>query len=73
MDRVFVVILEDRHIDVSVEAFAREVDAIERAREIVAEYDYKPDEVVDLIDGWLFHALLSCEGDSVRVEELGVQ
>jgi hypothetical protein len=71
---VFIVILEDRHIDVKVEVFRTKKDAKVRAAEIVTEYDNyndrkdrsgwkKPDE-------WLFFRYLSCEGDCVRVEEM---
>jgi len=69
---VFAIILEDRHVDVSVELFASRVDAESRFNEIVAEYDYTPDEPDECPDGWLLNATLSSEGDAVRMEELTV-
>ena len=72
---VFAVILEDRRLDVSVELFASRVVAESRFNEIVAEYDYTPDEDEepdDCPDGWLLNATLSSEGDAVRMEELTV-
>jgi hypothetical protein len=66
--QVFLVIIEDRHTDVQVEVFAAEASAISRAKAIVAEYDYEPEEPDEAIDGWLFNATLSCEDDCLRVQ-----
>ena len=68
MTTVFLVIVEDRHTEASVEVFASRAGAIARAVHIVSEYDYEPDEPDEPIAGWIFHATLSREGDYVRVE-----
>ncbi len=63
---VYVIIWEDRHTDVIVEIYAREDAAMDRAHEITESY---PDaEISPPPDGWMYHADLTCEGDSVRVE-----
>jgi len=67
---LFLVILEDRHTDVHVEAYSTKEAAIERFKEIVADYDFTPEEPDKPIDGWLAHATLSRDGDYIRVEEI---
>lgn len=71
---IYLVILEDRHIDVEVTPFRDRDAAIARAREIAAEESrsdssYEISELTPdmLDDGWLFHAVYSVEDDSVRV------
>lgn len=75
MSEVYLVILEDRHTDVEVRVFADRQDAIDHAEQIVEDYDYDDDKPAlgNPPDGWLFHAVLSCEGDSVRVEKAEVK
>ena len=70
--QVFLVILENRHTDVQVEVFSDEAKAVERAKAIVEDYDYEPEEPDEEIDGWIFNATLSPEGDAVRVEMASV-
>lgn len=71
--KVYLVILEDRHTDPQVEVFLSPETAIERAEEIVEEYDYEPEEPETDARQWLFQATLSCEGDHVHVIEAEVQ
>ena len=68
---IYIVILEDRHIDVEVTPFATAAEAIEEAKSQAHEAgrfaeDYR--ENPELCTGnWVFAATYSCEGDSVRV------
>ena len=71
--KVFLVIIEDRHVDVEVQVFSEKRDAIRVANGIVHLYDYEPEEPDEPVDGWIFHATLSCEGACVRVKEAEVQ
>ena len=68
---VYLVILEDRHEGVLVEAFENKDDALNRAKEFAAGCDHF--EVMDLNEDWLLDIKLSDEGDCVRVEEATVQ
>ena len=63
---VYLVILEDRHVDVQIEVYADKQAALRRAAEIVAKYGYKDDDPF-LPAGWLFNAILSREDDRVCV------
>jgi hypothetical protein len=69
---VYLVILEDRHTDVSVDVYADKERAIQAAEQIRDSYEYTPEEPDEDIDGWLFNATLSTEGDCIRVEEAEV-
>jgi hypothetical protein len=71
--KVYLVILEDRHVDVQVEVYATAEAALDRAHDVVDEYGFTPEEPDAEIPGWLFHATLSVEGDCVRVEEAEVR
>jgi hypothetical protein len=71
--KVYLVIIEDRHIDVQVEVYATAEAALERAREVVDEYGFMPEGPEGLLPNWLFNATLSVEGDCVRVEEAEVR
>jgi hypothetical protein len=71
---VYLVILEDRHIDVRVEVFAKKVAAIARAEEIAEDYYYYESEEKESANPkWLFQARLSGEGDFIHVESAEVQ
>ncbi len=69
--KIYIVIIEDRHIDVVAYPFANATLAISEAKrkakefcrfpEDYSEHDYGKDA------GWLFYANCSCEGDSVKV------
>lgn len=72
---VYVVLIQDRHADADIVVFENPVDAIDYAEKEVktGAGDYPEDievyELTDsmLADGWVFYAIYSCEGDSVRV------
>lgn len=72
---IYVVMIEDRHVDVEVELFISKERAIERAREIFNEEDRYSDGKDEKLspsmieDGWVYFAIYSCESDSVRVME----
>ena len=71
---VYVVILEDRHLDVDVELFTSRDKAIERAKVLVIEYNRHPEDIKDvIIDGWEYCCQYSCEGDFVRVIKRGLK
>ena len=71
--KIYLVIHEDRHTDVEVEAFSDKEKSIEyarkRAKSCVHE-DYLEDYQESDILGWLFFASYSGVGDSVRVIEV---
>lgn len=66
---VYLVIHEDRHTDVSVEVFTSQADAVENAEAIASDYD---NAVVEPVEGWIYNARLSDEGDYVSVREVEV-
>ena len=71
---IFIVIIEDRHIDVEVKAFLGPDKAIETARALAKEYcrhpeDYKEND----IEGYLFNAVYSCEDDSISVQRIELE
>ena len=70
---VYLLIVEDRHTDVEVRVFATVAAAVASAKELQAEYDYEPDEPDEPIDGWIYHATLSCDGDCLRVQSAVVR
>ena len=74
MNKLYVVINEDRHCVVDVKLYSDKKYAIEVARKLAKDFCRHDDdyEEVDLnpsmiADGWLFYAIYSCEGDSVKV------
>lgn len=69
---VWIVILEDRHDDVQVEAFITPNAAIDRAQAIVTQYGYTDPDQPPLGD-WLFSAVISREGDAVSVRRVEVK
>jgi hypothetical protein len=72
---VYLVIIEDRHIDVEVEVWADGTKAIQRGKEIALEYAGDPKNVKEYLtpsmikSGWLYNATYSCEDDCVRVQK----
>jgi hypothetical protein len=71
--RVYLAIIEDRHTDVAVCVFSTAEKAIAYAREWAYDNARSPDRVEEQeIDGWLYSATYSVEGDAVRVEEAEV-
>jgi hypothetical protein len=67
---MFVVILEDRHIDVEVELYNEKEKAYERAMSLAKENCRHPEDLeLGKVEGWLLYIRYSCEGDSVRVLE----
>lgn len=71
--KVYLVIFEDRHCDVQVEVYANTRAAEDAALRIAAEYDFTPEEPDEPVEGWMFHATLSGEGDRVRVQQAEVK
>lgn len=68
--KIHLVILEDRHIDTMVYPYQNKDQAIERAEEIASKHCRHPEDFEEEeIEGWLYYARYSCEGDSVRVVE----
>ncbi len=76
---VFIVLIEDRHSDPTVEVFQEAPAAIARAKAIVREYARYPEDVAEGLNEamvrarWLYYGKYSCENDSVRVERKTVQ
>ncbi len=70
---VFIVFLEDRHINVHVEAYTGQGAAMKRAKDIVSDYNpARSVEQFDLPKGHLFFKRLNEEGDCVYVQEIPV-
>ena len=68
MTELYIVIWSDRHSDVTVHPFTDKDVAISEARRTAKEYCKHPEYYnEEQIDGWLFYAQYSCEGDNVRV------
>lgn len=70
MTKVYVMLTHDRHTEVEVEVYTDKDRAIEQARQAAmhsagSEDDYEEEK----IDGYLFSASYSCEGDHITVEE----
>jgi hypothetical protein len=69
------VVHEDQHIDVKVYVFSDEERAYKMASRIIGKCATPGFEVDDTLypdminNGWLFHAVYSEDGDSVRVEK----
>jgi len=74
--KLYAVIINDRHTDVSVHPFTNAEKAISEAKRVAKKYcrdeeDYEEHDY-GKDDGWLFYANYSCEVDSVRVTEIEV-
>jgi hypothetical protein len=71
---VYVVVLEDRHIDVQVLVFADQHEAIEQAKNLALNGAKSEDRIEELQDeSWLYCAYYSSEGDYVTVVEREIQ
>ena len=69
--KIYIVIVEDRHSDVTAHPFTCPLVAVLEAKRMAMEYcrhkeDYKERDY-GKDSGWLFYADYSCESDSVRV------
>jgi hypothetical protein len=63
-------VISDRHGDTDVEIFTAADTAIAYAKAAATEYCRHPQDFAEeQIDGWLYYARYSCEGDNVRVVE----
>ena len=68
--KIFVVMVNDRHCDPEPYLFGTAEAAIGYARTAATEYARTPGDVEETpVNGWLFHARYSAEGDSVWVLE----
>lgn len=68
--KVYVAMICDRHADPEPYVFSTPEAAIEYARSEAHEYAHSAEDVEEsAIDGWLYHATYSGEGDSVWVVE----
>ena len=70
--KVYAVIFEDRHCDVDVELFHNAEKAIERAKEFAHKNDRHDQYEEKAIEGYIFYATYSCEGDCATVLERDV-
>jgi len=75
---VYVLIHEDRHIDVGVRVFTRLTDAVTALDLVVKnnrrdDTDYSDDAPDTLPSDWKYYVLYSCEGDSVRIVEREIE
>jgi hypothetical protein len=65
---VYVAMIADRHTDTEPYVFSTAEAAIEYARQCAQAYARDPEEIEEeQIEGWLYHATYSAEGDSVWV------
>ena len=74
---IYVVMVEDRHVDTEAHLFSTAEKALDYARQVAADYDYPEEEAEadgDVMDvaalkdaGWLYYRALSPEGDCVWV------
>jgi hypothetical protein len=73
MTDIYIVLVEDRHIDVDALPYTTQEVAIARAEKLLAQFARYPEDVerdlnaamVD--DGWVWYARYSEEGDSISV------
>ena len=69
--KIYTVIVQDSHSDTTAHPFTRPERAVEWARLRAKEYCHFPEDYKERqIDGWLFYARYSCEGDCVYVAEM---
>lgn len=68
--KVYIVIVDDRHVDLEPTPFADPDAAVEYARETARSYALRPEDFEEeSVKGRLYHATYSVEGDSVWVVE----
>jgi hypothetical protein len=70
--KIYIAMLNDRHTDAEPFPCSTPERAIERARTLAVENSRDDGASIDeseTPDGWLYHAIYSCEGDSVWVIE----
>ena len=71
--KIYCVIIEDRHFEVEIEAWADKDAAITRARSLAKKYcRFEEDYEERQLANWVFYAAYSCESDFVRVVECEV-
>ena len=71
--KIYIVLLEDGHLDIEVEVWTCMEKAIERAKELAGFHNCSYDVPREVpIAGWLFHIEYGA-GHSVRVEEKELQ
>lgn len=70
---MFVVLIEDRHVDINVELFEELDDAILYAKETANEYCQNKEDYKEIkIDTCLFYVEFSCEGDNIHIIEKNI-
>ncbi len=72
---VYIVVLEDRHTDVQLFGYSNFEDAKKKADELIADYNYTPEEVFEYkyTDEFLFAAPLSSEDDHLSIRRVLVE
>lgn len=72
--KIYIALIEDRHIDVEVKLFLDLGVAIQYAKDKAQEYSSDPLNMEDIeTEDWLFCRRYGCEGDFVRVVEAELQ
>jgi len=72
--KIYIAYIADRHTDVDAEVFTSPEPAIAFAKHAAKEYARFPEDYEESqIDGWLFYAQYSVEGDRVWVVEKTLQ
>jgi len=67
---IYVVIVEDRHIQPFSLVFSTAEKAITAAKELVKDLATYPNDITEEnVDGWLYYCEYSIEGDSVWVQK----
>lgn len=70
---VYVIIISDRHSDISIEVWSDKDPAIDRARALAKSYNRFSDDYCEhSVPGYIFHTSYSCEGDCVFVKEVEI-
>lgn len=70
MDKVYVMMVDDRHSDPEPTVYASSFEAINDAASWARDHASDPDDIDESpIGGWLYHATYSSESDSVWVLE----
>lgn len=68
--KLYVAMIRDRHSDPDAYVFSTPEAAVEYAKTCVQEYARHPESIEEEpIEGWLYHARYSSEGDAVWVLE----